>query len=117
MKSKKATRILQTLAGQESICWNVADLLDALVDVWNIEYMSDEDEGTPVYNRLLESSARLLVPCMMQTAGQLSNIHLELSAFLKILEDPNISKPLPLANALHAWEEKPLSGSGWERES
>ena len=45
MKSKKATRILQTLAGQESICWNVTDLLDALVDVWNLEYMSDEDEG------------------------------------------------------------------------
>ena len=54
---------------------------------------------------------------MMQTAGQLANIHAELSAFLKILEDPNISKPLPLANALHAWEETPLSGSGWEGES
>ena len=48
MKSKKATRILQTLAGQESICWNVTDLLDALVDVWNLEYMSDEEKQMDV---------------------------------------------------------------------
>lgn len=117
MKSQKATRILQTLAGQESICWNVADLLDALVDVANLEYMSDENEGTPVYNRLLETSARLLVPCMMQTAEQLSNIHAELSNVIKILEDPNIMKPVPLAEAVHKWETSPLRGNGWEGES
>ncbi len=117
MKSKKAACILQTLSAQECLMNNAAAMLDAFVDVANLEYMSEGGNETPIYNRLLDTSRLVLQSAMHQTADTLAEIHAELLNAVQILEDPNISKPLPLANALHAWEETPLSGSGWEGES
>ena len=114
MKSQKATRILQTLSGQECLCEHIASFLDGLVDVANLEYMSEGHEGTPIYEKLLDSSRLMLQATLLQMGNVLSNIHGEIGEYVSIVEDPNHAKPLPLANALHDWEREPLAGNGWE---
>ena len=115
MKSQKATCILQTLSGQECLCEHIASFLDGLVDVANLEYMSEGHEGTPIYDKLLDSSRLMLQAALLQMGDVLSNIHGEISEYVSIVEDPKNEKPAPLAFDLHEWEGKTLRGNGWER--
>ena len=116
MKSKKALCILQTLSAQECLFNNASAMLDAFVDVANLEYMTGEGNETPIYNRLLDTSRLVIQAAMNQSAGMLAEIHAELSALAGILEDKRHPIPAPLAAALHEWEENPLHGNGWENE-
>ena len=114
MQSRKAACILQTLSAQECLMNNAAAMLDAFVDVANLEYMNDASEETPIYNRLLDTSQLVLQAALHQTANTLAEIHVELLDAVQILEDPNVMKPAPLAAALHKWETRPMHGNGLE---
>ena len=114
MKSKKALCILQTLSAQECLFNNASAMLDAFVDVANLEYMTGEGNDTPIYNRLLDTSRLVIQSAMNQSAETIMEIHAELSALVGILEDKTHPIPAPLAAALHKWEETPLHGNGWE---
>ena len=109
MKSSKCSTIIRTLAAQEGIVWTIADLLDEITEVSCLESGMKYRDGTPLADKLLYTSSRLLLPAVQRTAQTLNDIWAEVDGYMRIAEDENH------AQKLLEWEKEPLTGDGWEK--